>query len=162
MPNNIKDTTDGLLLRHVPQADMLASMMRHNVLMLTALAAGCGTEATSLSSTASLIGKCSFGEITYTRIEPGEIFIYAAFDPADDTYFVVTGRARHAESLSERGMVQELGAVYSATRVGTSLEFGDDKWIGANNTSGEIHSTGGETYGTENVYPSCVFWPDAP
>lgn len=128
--------------------------------LLATLIAGCGTDATTLSSTASLIGKCSFGEISYMRIEPGEIFLYAAYDPADDTYAVVTGEARHAESLSDRTVIQESAPVYAATRVGTQLEFGDDKWIGTNNTSGELHSTGGETYGSESVYPSCVFWPD--
>lgn len=136
-------------------------MPRHAV-VLAALVAGCGTDATTLSSTASLIGKCSFGEITYMRIEPGEIFLYAAYDAADASFSVVTGEARHAESLSDRDIAQDLGTVYDAAAVGNSLEFGDDKWIGMGNTSGEIHSTGGETYGTQNVYPSCVFWPDAP
>jgi hypothetical protein len=138
--------------------------MRRPALVLiavSAFSAGCGTDDTTLSSTASLLGKCSFGEIEYMRIEPGEIFLYAAFDPADSTYAVVTGRARHAESLADRVAAQELGPAYDATLSLNSLEFGDDKWIGIGNTSGEIHSTGGETYGTEHVYPSCVFWPDA-
>ncbi len=130
--------------------------------MLATLSLGCGTDETTLSSTASLIGKCSFGEIDYMRIEPGEIFLYAAFDPADDTYAVVTGVARHAESLSDRDAAQELAPAYHATLTRSSLDFGDDKWIGTRNTSGDVHSTGGETYGTENVYPSCVFWPAAP
>ena len=134
--------------------------MRRLALALIALLAGCGTDEPTLSSTASLIGKCSFGEIEYMRIEPGEIFLYAAFDSADGTYAVVTGEARHAEALSDRAAAQELGPVYSATLSGAQLRFGDDKWIGTGNTSGEIHSTGGETYGTEHVYPSCVFWPD--
>lgn len=136
--------------------------MRAHVLMLAVLAAGCGTDETTLSSTSTLIGKCSFGEISYMRIEPGEIFLYATFDPTDDSYAVVTGEARTAESLEDRAMVQELAPVYASTLAGATLEFGDAMWIGMNNSTGELHSTGGETYGTENVYPSCVFWPDAP
>jgi len=136
--------------------------MLPRVLVLATLCAGCVTETTTLSSTTSLIGKCSFGVIDYQRIEPGEIFLYAAFDPADDNYAVVTGEARHAESLSDRSIVQEHAPIYDATRVGTSLEFGDDKWIAASNTSGEVHNTVGATYGTQHVYPSCAFWPVAP
>jgi hypothetical protein len=139
---------------------MLASTMLRRACVLAAVSAGCGTDAT-LSSTASLIGKCSFGEIDFMSIQPGEIFLYAAFDPVDDAYAVVTGKARHAESLSVRAAAQELTPVYGATLARNSLEFGDDKWIGIGNTSGEIHITGGETYGTQHVYPSCVFWPDA-
>lgn len=39
-------------------------------------------------------------------------------------------------------------------------EFGDEKYIGTGNRSGEVHISGGETFGTDAVYPTCVFWPD--
>ena len=133
--------------------------MRRHALALTALLAACGTDENTLSSTSTLIGKCSFGVIDYMRIEPGEIFLYAAIDSADGTYAVVTGEARHAELLTDRAAAQELAPAYSATLTGNQLQFGDEKWIGTGNDSGEVHSTGGETYGTEHVYPSCVFWP---
>lgn len=128
----------------------------------TLLGSGCGTDELTLSSSASLIGKCSFGEIDYMRIEPGEIFLYAALDTGDGSYAIVTGEASEPEMLTERGAAQELAPAFAATLVGNTFEFGDEKWIGAGNTSGEIHSTGGETYGTQHVYPSCVFWGHAP
>jgi len=134
--------------------------MLRRALLLIAFAAGCGSDSPTLSSTASLIGKCSFGEIDYMRIEPGEIFLYATFDPANNSYAVVTGEAQHAESLTDHAVIQDLEPVYSASRMGGQLEFGDDKWIGIGNANGEVHSGGGETYGTEHVYPSCAYWSE--
>lgn len=120
----------------------------------------CATdEPRALSETAELIGKCTF-DGPGPSIEPGEIYLYAAFDPVDGTYTVVTGTAQHAESLYDRTASQEGGAVYPATVALNSLEFGEGWWIGTGNRTGELHVTGGETSGTQAVYPSCVFWPE--
>lgn len=72
----------------------------------------------------------------------------------------VTGTARREESLLDREAAQDLAPVYPATPALNSLRFGDDKYIGTGNRSGELHIAGGKTYGTYAVYPTCVFCPD--
>ena len=139
---------------------VLPSMGRR-VLILVALIPACAAdEPSTLSDTSTLIGKCTFSGSAPTLIQPGEIFLYAAFDAADGTYAVVTNTAQRDDSLLDRTVIQDLAPAYPATVARNSLEFGGDKYIGTGNRTGELHVTGGRTFDTDLVYPSCVFWPD--
>jgi hypothetical protein len=149
---------------------LVAMRIPPRVIVASALcaAAACAGPGAAWPPELVLLGKCAFGGSSQTHAEPGDVYLYAVFDPTADRWSVATDVAEVRDDLRDPRVVQSASRLLPARRVEPgNLEFGDldaaregqARFVLAmRDRTGELHISIGGTYRTDDVYPRCAFW----